>query len=54
MFIYKQKNTGRIVTCEMLLNWDGYEAVTDEKDTANETAVSETKKEPPKKRAVKK
>ena len=52
MYIYKQKNTGRIITSGMPLNWQGYEAVTDEKDTANETAVSETK--PPKKRTVKK
>lgn len=54
MYKYIQKSTGRIVTCERPLDWDGYEAVTNEKDTANETAVSETKKEPPKKRAVKK
>lgn len=54
MYKYIQKSTGRIVTCERPLDWEGYEAVTDEKDTANETAVSETKKEPPKKRAVKK
>lgn len=54
MYIYKQKNTGRIVTCERPLDWEGYEAATEEKDTANETAVSEIKKESPKKKAVKK
>lgn len=54
MYVYKQKSTGRIVTCERPLDWEGYEAVTDEKDTAVSLAVSETKKEPPKKRAVKK
>lgn len=54
MYTYKHKVTGRIVQCLMPLDWEGYEAVTDEKDTADKTAASETKKEPSKKRTVKK
>lgn len=55
MYTYIQKSTGRIVTCERPLDWDGYELVTEEKEgtAVVETAVPE-KKEPVKKRTVKK